>query len=352
MIGNGNSDCEGLAQTLAKPSQPSQGAKRRKLSVEQALSWAVRDEWPKAEAAARMIGQGAPNGYVTGGGFAQMMALGQRVDNHRINGFGVVPFEIDLGAVHGDALLLADAVRELDGHLGAGLAQGFADWEPFADLAHMAGDAEVAALLDASRASARAMARAHCALTGAINRLVVKAAILGLGGWEMGEPEVGYVRPVHGGKPLWFRKVERPCAWNADGEAIAWDVVEADGYDAKRQRPYPDAYRKRRLDPDPALVALARAEWQVWRAALDCLFEMAKGALATIDLTPSRLAWEPWACEHGAGPRVLSGGEALPAEVAPERPRAGRPLVMMAMDEARARYARERAGRARRSLGA
>ena len=71
-------------------------------------------------------------------------------------------------------------------------------------------------------------------------------------------------------------------------------VIEVDGRDPRRKRPYPDAYRKEYLEPDPAEVVYDRALYQVWHAALQVLVADLRGELQSIALVGPAAPAEPW----------------------------------------------------------
>jgi hypothetical protein len=287
------------------------------MVIEDAIRWAVRDELPKvgADVVGGWIRAGAPNGAASPALAASVAGqMGASVDA-RTNRYGVVP---DFGALgrlepHPAAVAIGEAMLALDG-IEAG---GFADWEAFDDLAGLGDDPVAGPLLAEARRDAQAQAGTMARMTGSLSALMVKRAVLGPpSGWEIGEVRAVVERCPRTGNPMWFRKERRAVAWNDRDEAIAWDDIEVDGFNAKSRRPWPDAYRRSVLDPDPLLAVLARAEWQLWRAALDVLFEDVAAceavALGGVAVSPSRLPMRPWVEGMPAQPRVLGGGEALP----------------------------------------
>jgi hypothetical protein len=308
--------------TLAK------GQKRMKtMTIEAAVAWAVRDELPKvgADPLGKMVRAGAPNGCSSPALAAAMAgSMGGAIDA-RANRYGVVPdlAALDRLTAHPAALLIGEAMLGLDAIEPA----GFAEWDAFEDIEDLAADPIAGPLLAQAKADARHQAGAMARMLGALSALMVKRAVLPMPrGWECGEVTVEVLKDH--GKPRWFRQVARPAQWNEDGEVIATEMVEVDGYNAKAGRPFPDAYRKHRLSPDPLLVALARAEWQLWRAGLDVILEdCARPALEMgVRLMPSALPMRPWV-EGLPACRIISGGAALAHERAQERPRAGAPLA-------------------------
>jgi len=283
----------------------------RTMTIEAAIIWAVRDELPKvgADVVGGWIRASAPTGCTSPARAAATAgALGASIEA-RTNRFGVVP---DMGALgrmepHPAALVIGEALLGLDSIEPA----GFAEWDAFADLDTLSSDPIAGPLLARARTDAQGRAGAFARMIGALSSLMVKRAVLGPPqGWDCGEVTAEVIKDR--GKPCWFRTVARPSQWNEHGEVTATEMVEVDGFNPKTRRPYADAYRRHVLSPDPLLVALARAEWQLWRAALDVVLEDAgEGALAHgVRLLPSRLPMSPW-LEPVEGQRVLSGGEAV-----------------------------------------
>ncbi len=311
------------------------------MSIQKAIAWAVRDELPKVGLdVGRMVSHGAP-GRVASPGWASASAgaMGGLMDRGT-NRYGVIPdmMAADRGEPHPDAVTIGDALLALDGVTPG----GFEDWEAFDDLAGLAADPVAAPLLEQAKADARTRAGAMVRMTGALSALMVKRAVLGQpAGWDCGQVGVEVVSSDNG-MPLWFRQVSRPVAWNADGETTQTEMVEVDGRNLKTRRPYPDAYRKHVLTPDPMLAVMARVEWQIWRAALDVVFEDVAGLLRGVAVEPCALPMRPWVEDMGQAARVLSGGEALPMQPARAAPVAGRSVLLMAQDEHNGRMRAER----------
>jgi hypothetical protein len=296
------------------------------MTIEAAVAWAVRDELPKVgrDALTALVRAGAPNGCASPALASHMAGqIGGTIDAGT-NRYGVVP---DLGALgrmepHPAALLIGEALLALDACEPA----GFDEWDAFEDIDGLAADPIAAPLLAQARADARRQAGALARWTTSLSSLMVNRAVLGPPrGWDCDGIRVEMVKDR--GKPCWFRMIPRPVQWNADGEVTATEMVEADGYNAKAGRPYPDAYRKHVLSPDPLAVALARAEWQLWRAALDVICEDVAGVALDMGarILPSALPMRPWVDGLPAC-RIISGGDAMPPERTARRPRAGAPL--------------------------
>lgn len=328
----------------------------RTMRIEDAVRWAVRDELPKAplDVVGGWIRAGAPAGAASPAlASAVAGSLGGSMDA-RTNRFGVVPDMAALEAAtpHPAALVIGEAMLALD----VITPGGFDEWDAFEDLGPLAEDPIAGPLLAQAKRDAQAQARMVARMTGALSALMVKRAVLGPPtGWDAGEVRALVVINPANNKPAWFRKERRPAVWNAEGEVTGWAEVEVDGYSTGRGRPHADAYRKYRLDPDPLDVVMARAQWQLWRAALDVLAEdMADGRLDGLGLAvlPALMPMRPWVEAMPEGPRVLSGGPDV-EPIWPREPRqAGRVITAMAAEEHARRYRREARQRKARAAGA
>jgi len=66
------------------------------------------------------------------------------------------------------------------------------------------------------------------------------------------------------------------------------------------------------LEPDPVDGFVARAEYEVWRAALNVLVEDLKPVLVDHIPVASERPWRPWEQGEAPAPRIfLSGGEKI-----------------------------------------
>ena len=258
----------------------------KRIEIEALLRWAYRDELPKAAAAG---GDRLAFGFRTGWGgverYGELLAVVQEPDVR--NRYGLIPDGSD-GEPHPDAVAVAAAVERLGG-CTFDLPEG---WDPLADMGGAGafgpeGAAAVARGLGALTVVDRS---GRTVLRRSPARLVIRHAILGgCPEWEGERPE----RKVEmaNGKPLWFRRVV--CV--ADGAfGPAQYEVEVDGFDHRRRRPHPDAYQRHFLDPDLAMVVTTRAEYEIWRAALDVLADMLRGlgSRVVIPCDRSRRPWE------------------------------------------------------------
>ncbi|MBX3543593.1 hypothetical protein [Chelatococcus sp.] len=250
---------------------------KRTMDIEAVLRWAYRDELPKAVLGDdRQVPDGVRSGWAGISSYAQLLTL---ID---YNAYGVLPDLAAVGEPHPDALRVADAVEAL-ASCSVAIPDG---WSPLADMGDLGAEGarvvEIAALWAQARASASA--------------LVVTRAILGGEPCWQGDVPERKVRCGVTGRPQWFRKT---LVQISEGDArlgIQPEYVEAivDGYDHKRKGPHPDAFREFFLDPDPQPLAISRAEYEIWHAALRLLFDSLVGTLGSIEVTPSRRPLRPW----------------------------------------------------------
>lgn len=284
---------------------------KRKVEIEKLLHWAVRDELPKGRAVSA-----SPWDVIT-----QFGTLGTVVQTGGYgDGFGFVS-----GEPHDDALIVAQAVREL-----AQVAH-FADIEEvlplFGEIAGIAGEAPrliVGSVFDPQR-------------------LVVSYATLGTRPkWQFEQP-VPYqmFAPTLKGRP-------RPIVYGIDDCGDRVEIRKNEGRARKRDGEYtlkmgphsPINWH----DPSPLHIGECRAEWVTWRRALDMLVEALAGKLATIEVQPSALPLMPWRdampCTRVFKGRDLSREDAEPW-LAPRRERpVGKPVESKIEAESVKSYAR------------
>lgn len=253
----------------------------RVIDVEQALRWAYQDELPKEQVVAK-----GPMGH--GVAWDSVSTFGQYLTDidteDRRNGYGCVPDVGSASGPHPDAIRIHKAVTGLDDALQVSMPE---DWAPIPDL----GDLGPAGADVVQRGLAKLVSvdgRGNERLRKTPRQLVEFHAMVG------GRPDWVGEKPVRRfvsefGKPKWFRKVTIPTG--PDGHPY---VIEVDGRDPRRKRPYPDAYRKEYLEPDPAEVVYDRALYQVWHAALQVLVADLRGELQSIALVGPAAPAEPW----------------------------------------------------------
>jgi len=73
-----------------------------------------------------------------------------------------------------------------------------------------------------------------------------------------------------------------------------YEEIEADGWDARRRIPQPEAYNRLVLRPDPHDAIVARGEHEIWHAALCALAETLTGRLTSARPLPPGFAARPW----------------------------------------------------------
>lgn len=276
-----------------------EGAKAKKrVEVRDFLRWVFREELPKGERRDAPIAPMVSNWEST----ERSSVFMEKIDDGRpMNIFGVVG--IDGGYVlaepHADALACYETMKGIDREP----ISWPDDWNPLAEY----GDLQGLQWGVASRVRERMFTRHgdELVLKGGFLALLQKWAILdGEPDGKIDEaPRPEYVRKRTGNGPAWFikQRFEQAGAFGA----LSWDV-EADGYDAKRKRPKPGAYRKQMLVPDPLLACEARAEYELWCDAMRLLAETLDGKLEEHELSAT-MPERPWLGQHDAPakPRVL-----------------------------------------------
>lgn len=224
----------------------------REFTIEALIEWAAREEWPKVPAPAGNMASAES-------ALAQMADLGIRVS---VNAYGVVPDMVWAGGPHAAAALLHRIITSLgDLDIDGEGVDLMTDWPAEGE--------EAAMLAEAAQRGLRQMT-ASGGITGRrLGDLLLRCAISGPPkGWAAPRPAFDVLRGDDG-RAKWFRMVDQPVAFDAKGKPTAFERCELDGWDKSNWRPYAGAYHKHTLSPDPAPVARARAEWQLWRAALD-----------------------------------------------------------------------------------
>ena len=216
---------------------------------------------------------------------SRLAVLGVRVDTS-----GPAPDDRPLVYPDPDALVVNDAVLGLQ-HSEITMPE---DWDALCDCDGLTG---------AERANAHRQGWAIAIPKGdRLAALIMRRAVTGRApSWR--DHGTIYRRPVVGakGKPAWFRMEN--AALRPGGPAVPREV---DGFNRSRKRPYPDAYRKFYLDPDPALLIAERIEYQLWALALHQLSHDLAGRLARFSVSCCVPLW-PWEGESAnRGRRVLS----------------------------------------------
>ena len=267
------------------------------MDIEAALRWAYRDELTKTGALNRDELDVPRHAGPSTRNRDEFSTTVQTLVDMPTNCFGVLQEIGARGAPHPDAIVIADAVRSLDAMV-LGVPE---DWKPLAEMDDLS--PEVTRLVQVAVNEVAGEVRDGRRLFGMRPSFVVQryAASGGSPNWRAEVPKVK-IQAHQNGKPRWF--VTR-ALWSqtADGRDVSHEV-ELDGYDPVAKRPLGDAYRKIYLDPDPTPTIRARAEYELWHAALDALAEELAPRLMSIRLTPTRRTARPWV-EGDMAPSVL-----------------------------------------------
>ena len=264
----------------------------KRIGIEALLAWAYRQELPKA-GSGTLRGHAGPGAGI--GGWDMVAEYGELhalIDTS--NHWGCVPDFSAEAEPHPDAVLVGQAVARL----ADASFEACAGYDVLADLRLEDGSA----LTDEERDDCHRRGLAIARINGArMPATIARRAILGTvpdwAGWPVARKPVTNAQ----GGPAWFRKAARAAA---DGGPDL--VVEIDGYDRRRQRPHPGAYRRTRLTPDPVQMVIDRVEYQAWVLALASIAADLDGALADHAVEgPERSLW-PWEGEERRqAPRVL-----------------------------------------------
>lgn len=257
------------------------------VTIDELLTWAFVHELPKG---------GGVEGLVNPNSAWRMICeLGTRVSNGGPQGYGGGTYYIEQGEPADDAVAVGEAVAALAG-CDVDIA---ASWRPLGDWP--SDDAVVAGLRDDAVAVVRLafLARAHEARAAHIVNLVVGQAILGgVPDFHAEPPRLRLVE--RHGRPAWF--VRRPVIDPTTGEAV---VMEVDGYDPRRGRPLPGAYRRHELADDPRGDILGRLDYQLWVAALRRLAGVLGPQLVAHRLLSCDLSATPWQGREGEGAALV-----------------------------------------------
>jgi hypothetical protein len=252
---------------------------KKRIDIVALLRWTYRDELPKMPYLGGDWGDVAPM-WRSIDRYGELLTL---IDDQR-NRFGLVP---DFGAStlpHPDAYAVYDAVQELDCYEFA-IPEG---WDPLDDMSGLGthGVAAVTRALDIITVTDAAGVRR---LRKPMSMLIMQRAIMGgVPEWEGDQPEVKPVR--ENGAIKWFRRVYIPL----DHEGFGGYEVEVDGFNTRKRVPYPDAYKKYYLDPDPQETIIGRAEYELWLSALGQLVTMLADRLDIWTVTGENMPKRPW----------------------------------------------------------
>ncbi len=289
----------------------------RQIDIERLLQWAYRDELPKVAPSGDVIDEqwlakiAKPLDPRSSMGIVDEVGqLGGLVQGNDVrNRYGLVPSALCWSSEpHPDALIVGDAVLAMNAYQLCVPE----DWSPLTDMGDLGSDGlgVVARALGALTVIGRD-GRTR-ALKGRISDLLVRQAGFGRGpDWHGDFPEVKYEKHSNG-MHKWFRR-----------ELVDWleEKVEreVEGYDMKRKRPWPDAYRKTYLDPDPLECAIARGEYELWIGAMALLAEDLAGKLSEHVVLASLRPSRPWETGDLPARRILPSLRVMPVPALPER---------------------------------
>lgn len=284
------------------------GPRMRKMTVSEALRWAWGDELPK-EASGSGMGRG-PALYKSAWSAIEAYAELHSIVDRQPNRFGCIPFD-NFETPHPDAYRIANTVARL-----AGCAVNVPDgWHPMPELAEVDEAMARRAVNDALNKATVLDALGAIYFRARPDVLVVRHAILGIvPDWRMSDrPNVEYEIGANG-RHRWFvrREIRTVIGENADGtDKIAVETAEVDGWSSRLKRPVAGAYRKAHFVPDPVPVMVARAEYEIFCAAMSMLADDLAGQLDTIDIVPIEWPAQPWgdSPERSGDSR---GGKVLP----------------------------------------
>ena len=293
----------------------------REFTIERALEWTYREELPKEAATGWLAGAGPS--MPGGGKILARLGVHGTVIGGRANMFGLVPDLSAASGPHPAALMLHELVCGL-----AALEVDLDGWSAFPDLAGLPDEA--APLL--ASASARGLdVTIDRRQARALPELLRLRAIVGVSaGWMLHEPpRLAAVTCPRTGRDKWFVREERAVAWDDDGEPVRFEMVETDQVwlDPKNcRRLKPGAYRKYEMRPSLDSVAIARAEWQVWRAALDVLADTITAGEWDV-ITDGRRCRRVWPQGIVVRPSALPSAPWLQRDTSPRLPLADQSLA-------------------------
>jgi hypothetical protein len=271
--------------------QPKAAAKRR-IGIVDLLRWAYCQELPKvpridAPASFRSAWDKVSE-------WAEELSLAGLDENR----FGVVPDLLAQDYPHADAVLVHEAVCDLD-RLEV---EGLADYAPVSGGGDVAG-----ALLDACNARVRAglFTRGNDGrprLRKPLRNLIFHAAILGRApDWEISDFAVDFERWPNGAVK-YFKTVGQ---WEPSLTGDVWREWEQPVTPRPGFHHDADAHPVAVLVPDPYDDGVSRAHYELWRLSLDVLAADLSGRLEKWDVQPSDLPPRPWDGGERRAGRVL-----------------------------------------------
>jgi hypothetical protein len=304
------------------------------ISIVSLLQWAYQDELPKDGTTSFLRPEGFGFGWGAVSKAGKYLADVQEPDIR--NRWGLVPDTSATRDASSDAVNVYFAVQDLL-DLVVTVPE---DWYPLADLGlegHY-GPAAVDRAIEKLCAHIEPSGGPEVRQVGKRRWRVIKTPDGGLI-LRRPLPETVQKYAILGGEPEWqaeppeFKTItheDGQTRWFRRGTVLTElgsFETEVDGMNHKTHRPYDDAYLKHYYDPDPADVAEARAEYEIWHAALSWLVDDLRGRLEEHELQPFLLPSRPW--EEGEGdtppPKILLDRHRPKPIVRTQRPLAGPP---------------------------
>lgn len=286
------------------------GWKMKRIDIEHLVRWAYCDELPKVGRETSLIAA-IRSSWSSLSRYGELLTVVQEGDI--ANRWGLVPLA---GAddPHPDALVVADAVEALAG-FEVELPEG---WNPLSDMGDLGPEGLEAVSRGLDRLSPVG-ADGQRKVRQPLARLLIRHAVLGSApAWEAEAPAPRMVIGANG-KPMWFRRI---VATSPGPFGPVTTTVEVDGYNPSRQRPFPGAYRKVELVPDPAPVVVERGEYELWVAGLGLLVELLAGKLAAHVALPCARVPRPW---EATPAEMVADTRLLPSLLVSAPPLHGRP---------------------------
>jgi hypothetical protein len=240
---------------------------KRAMTIDEAVRWAYREELPKSrQRAPEEMGRGFGNASTGTNIAADWWTLPDNI-------YGVVIDPSKWDDPHSDAIAIHQAVMALDElpviyPEEAAAVRGWVGMDLHGHELRCA--AEVFRVVRRRKPS----------------ELVHLVALLGLPDMIVDPFEVKFETHANGRAKYYRKEVIM-----IDGQPVEREI---DGFNPKSQRPYPDAYRKYYLEPDPVPSLIGRAKAEIWRSAMDVLFLDLEGQLVEVVLKPCGLPELPW----------------------------------------------------------
>jgi hypothetical protein len=281
---------------------------KKPIDIEKLLQWTVRDEIPKGLPVSAEIGVA-----ITRRGRPRMFSVAANfVERGSVDSFGFVP-----GSPHADALIVSDAIRDLE--TSARFNEASEVLPLFGEWRGIAGDAVTAIM---------------SAVFDPRSIVISKAA-------QSSRPKWHFECPTPYRMMIPFRDAagahrDRPLVHGTDADGDIIYLQPRRGRAAMRDGVYDFTMSPRsplQWGKDPSMISVghARAEYVAWYGALITLAKALKGKLAEYEPTAPALMPMPWITGQTPASRVLSDGRppvllTVRLPLAPKRKAPGRPV--------------------------